>query len=420
MPGQTEHILLCNFDFPPNQGIGGRRWAKLARGLADEGFIIHVLKARPVKGNIDSAWTAEVQHPNIQVNELPRTYPEIISNTGKDWISKLRYRVALRRLKKQESGTIYDVAIGWEEVFNTAAYKLITEFRITKVIATGAPWNLLVYAARLKKHFPSVYLIVDYRDPWITARNYGMPQLEPARMQVEKEKQSFVLSKSDLLLCPNEDLLEEIRASHEKSNSRLPEMRILAHSFDETDYADTQPVNRNDNKIVFVYGGALYVEMDKHLQSFRNFLSDLRSKDPELFNRMEFRIFTDNQKEAEPFRQYSNVLVSMPVGKKIFDELRSADFCLMLLSHHNRNFRTTKFYEFLPFRKPFVFIGEEGKVTQMVEQDLLGYVVRDFDKDLRQLVDDFDRRALRFNSSFDISSFTLSSRVKELKSLLQR
>jgi hypothetical protein len=45
MPTTKKHIILVNYDFPPNKGIGGRRWGKLAKEFAEQNCIVHVIKA---------------------------------------------------------------------------------------------------------------------------------------------------------------------------------------------------------------------------------------------------------------------------------------------------------------------------------------------------------------------------------------
>src|SRR5690242_19270614 len=136
MSFSSEHILLACFDFPPNQGIGGRRWAKLAKGLARKGYHVHVIKSDPITSNTKSPWTDDTEHPNIHIHSIKRTYPQSVSHTGTSVFDKLMYRYHLLKLKTTEPGTIYDVAIGWELSFRKKAEELIRKWNIRNVIAT--------------------------------------------------------------------------------------------------------------------------------------------------------------------------------------------------------------------------------------------------------------------------------------------
>ena len=181
----SKRFLLINFDFPPNQGIGGRRWAKLAKALAAQGHEIFVIKAAPIARNKNSNWSEDVQHDRIHVLEIPRTYPTSISHPSGNLLGKIRFRLDRWRLLLTERGTIYDQSIGWDKEMMEPCRKWIQEHQINCIIVTGAPWNLLVYAAQLKAEFPQCRLLVDYRDPWLTAKNYGMQSLSPKRMAHE-------------------------------------------------------------------------------------------------------------------------------------------------------------------------------------------------------------------------------------------
>ena len=45
-------ILLICWDFPPNNGIGGRRWAKLIKYLAKSDVECHVMKCDAILFNV--------------------------------------------------------------------------------------------------------------------------------------------------------------------------------------------------------------------------------------------------------------------------------------------------------------------------------------------------------------------------------
>ncbi|NNE54412.1 MAG: hypothetical protein HKN32_00230, partial [Flavobacteriales bacterium] len=225
-------ILIACFDFPPNQGIGGRRWAKFARQLAHSGEQVHVVKAAPAHSNTKSPWTEDVNHPNIHIHELPRTYPEVISHFSGSFLDKIKYRFALRKLRATFSGTIYDVALGFEKSFLEKARQLIEEHNIQRLICTGAPFNLPFYACQLKEEWPNLIYLADFRDPWITAQNYGMPGLSEEQMSVEKAKQDRIFQTADIVSAPNPFMLEEIRNSSDHLELATCNFEVIPHCYD--------------------------------------------------------------------------------------------------------------------------------------------------------------------------------------------
>lgn len=406
------HILIINFDFPPNQGIGGRRWAKLAKQLAQEDYIVQVIKADEVQGNAKSTWADDVAHPHIHVHSLPRTYPQILSHPKSDLLSKIRYRLAKREIEKKEEGTIYDISIGWNKVMTPCAESLIDQHAIVNVIATGAPWNVLTYAAALKEKFPNINLIIDYRDPWMNARNYGMLGLSATRKKAEEAKQSFVLQHANVVLSPYDYLTQELKEFAEAKNLKGALFKVLTHFYDPQDIPAQEALVDN-NKAVIVYGGDLYLEMDEQLNQLRNQLSYLKNNRNDLYAKVEVKIFTSNPNH-EKFVGLDVVKMHKSIGKKIFQELADANFALIMLSPSKRNDRTTKFFEYLPLRKPLLIISDEGSVTRFVQENNLGVIMSKDEKALEAVLDNHFNGTIQINSNFDIAPYTLQGAAQQL------
>ena len=70
-------LLLC-WDFPPNDGIGGRRWAKMAKWLLKSGHEIHVIKSKSKVGNQNSVWLSDVKSDQIHIYEV-NTYLALLN-----------------------------------------------------------------------------------------------------------------------------------------------------------------------------------------------------------------------------------------------------------------------------------------------------------------------------------------------------
>ena len=146
-------LLLC-WDFPPNDGIGGRRWAKMSKWLLKSGHEIHVIKSKSKVGNQNSAWLSDVESDQIHIYEVNTYLPVKWLNSKENKFSdKLKYKFAAIYLTFFSKGTIYDKAIGKERDVLKLASKIIELNKIENVIVTGAPFNLMYYAAKIKLVF---------------------------------------------------------------------------------------------------------------------------------------------------------------------------------------------------------------------------------------------------------------------------
>lgn len=71
-----EPVLIICYAFPPNYGIGGRRWAKFAKELARRGHPVHVIRRAFNNGN-RSLWTEDGETQGIHHHPLPARTPAV-------------------------------------------------------------------------------------------------------------------------------------------------------------------------------------------------------------------------------------------------------------------------------------------------------------------------------------------------------
>lgn len=409
------NILLINYDFPPNPGIGGRRWAKLAKHLALKGHRIHVVKSDSPPSSIQSTWLQDVLHPNIQVHNAARKYPSALSHPQKGLVGKIKFHAQKRLMQWREKGTIYDQSIGWQKTMLPVCREILRKEKIDAIIATGAPWNLLVYAAQLKLEFPSVRLLVDYRDPWLTAKNYGMAALKDARMKAEIKKQQFVFEQADVVTTPYAYLTEELQHWSSEQCSHQPRFITLAHFFDSDDFDFGKADSRHSNVFRVVYAGDVYVGSENQWKQFQTLIESLEAKLPSGHS-LQFDLYT-SAKMPSFITGMKNVRIHAPIGKNVFQVMNEADALLIVLPENKRNERTTKFFEYLPLRKPMLIIAPPGEVTSFVVEHSLGVHISQPEDILNSFfTGGFTRNT--FNAQFALQSHTAENRANEVISLL--
>jgi hypothetical protein len=412
----SKHILLVNYDFPPNHGIGGRRWGKFAKQLASCGYTVHVIKADPLPKAADSAWKDDVIHPQIHITSLPRQYPSAFSHPGSDLLSRIRYKIHKWQLERTVPGTIYDLSIGWRKVLLPAARKLITEHNITQVIATGAPWQMLYDLCSIKKEFPGIHYVIDFRDPWTTALNYGMAGLSKTRRAQEEAKQTFVLEHADVVTTPAQHITDELAswaALHCKHQARY---ELLSHFYDPADFSNaTASEGVSDDKITFVYGGDLYLGMEPQLNMLRDQVLSLKEQRPDLYGKIRIRIFTNS--DARILAGMDVIEISPSIGKRLIGEIRKAQFCLVMLPDNKRNDITTKFVEYFAYQKPLIVVASPGSASEFVTQHRIGLRLDESENNLVAIMERALRSDFPYDHQFDFSSYSLPEVTKKLVSL---
>ena len=371
MPTTKKHIILVNYDFPPNKGIGGRRWGKLAKEFAEQNCIVHVIKAEALSDTDKSVWSEEVNSRNIFVHALPRVYPQILLTQPSNFFEKLQYRKALNAVKKKHKGTPYDISLGWETHLVSKLNELAKKHPIEWVFATGAPWDMLRVVAEWKKEHPFIKYWADFRDPWLNARNYGMPFLSPEKKKEEEEKTQSVIQHADVLSAPAIQILEHFSSL----NFIAPDNKKFFHlkHFHSEPKLTEQSFGFSSREITIEYGGEIYLDTEPFLEEMSKDLTKLRESDPALYERLQLNFHsTSFEKIKAIFKHHPCVRISDSIGKKIEDRITQAHWCIILLADHNKDFFTTKYFEYQTLGTPYLYLGAKGEVLQTIENENRG------------------------------------------------
>ena len=371
MPTTKKHIILVNYDFPPNKGIGGRRWGKLAKEFAEQNCIVYVVKADAISDTDKSVWSEEVNSRNIIVHSLPRSYPQILLTQPKKFFEKLQYRKALNAVKKNYKGTPYDISLGWETHLVPKLNELAKKHPIEWVFATGAPWDMLRVVAEWKKEHPFIKYWADFRDPWLNARNYGMPFLSPEKKKEEEEKTQSVIQHADVLSAPAIQILEHFSSL----NFIPPDNKKFFHlkHFHSEPKLTEQSFGFSSREITIEYGGEIYLDTEPFLEEMSKDLTKLRESDPALYERLQLNFHsTSFEKIKAIFKHHPCVRISDSIGKKIEDRITQAHWCIILLADHNKDFFTTKYFEYQTLGTPYLYLGAKGEVLQTIENENRG------------------------------------------------
>jgi len=408
MNSKSNHIILINFDFPPNYGIGGRRWGKFAKELAAQNIHVHVIKAEK-KDHRTSHWAKDVESDFIHIYEIKRKAELDRWQTGINALDKIIYKIALAHNRWREKGTPFDLAIGSQNQINKLLDDITRQYPIEWIIATGAPFNLTYYAAEYVKRNNDFKLWADLRDPWLDAQNYGMPGLSNDRKKTEINKALSVVKNAKFISCPTIEALQIFKTiTNEDLNEKLYELR---HSYDPNDFV--QATSKQDKtKFKIVYGGDIYIDSEIHIQQLLSDLNNLKQSHPEIYSMLDIRFFSDTIfKLKNLFVNTEIVHLEKSIGNKIFEEISSCDWCIILLSDFNKNFFTTKYFEYQPYNKPYLYLGPKGLVMEEILNDEIGMTWEQFFKNLTLTNLDIIRK---FTPKQASRKGSLQERTKEL------
>jgi glycosyltransferase involved in cell wall biosynthesis len=381
MPPGEPLLLLCHA-FPPVPGIGGRRWAKFARELARRGHPVHVVRATPDPQVPPSLWSADAEQAGITAYPLPVRYPQVLRRipvTG--LVDKLRYHAWMKLLPRLTPGNWFDPACLSRNDVLAVAEKLLREQDIRLLVATGAPFSLLGYAAELKERRPELRFIADLRDAWTWAPHYGGASLGPERLRREQALEARVIRVADKVITPHPHVVEHLRATYPEHPDRFV---CIPNAIDPEELGEPA-TSANDGRFRLVYAGSLYgaQEAEVYFGEVIKAFQRLRETHPEKFALAQFDLWITGH-DTRPYQErvlraglQERIRFHAPQpAREIFRQITSADLVLIFIPAVNKDILGTKFAEVFHARRPILHVGAPGLVGDTITDRRLGASLR--------------------------------------------
>lgn len=340
------------------------------------GYSISVIQSTPKGAASKVAWIGNEHLSKIKRYSCSKHFLVDWLNDYDSTLSFLKIRISNFFLNLFFKGTIYDKAIGIKHKYLELAREVIKKDNIDTVFVTGAPFNLLYYTAALKTEFSHVKIVADYRDPWIKAHNLGMLNLSRKKENDELNKQNYVFEHVDYVTAPNSILLKEIKNTYTGASPNLAKFIELPHAFDPDDVLKGKSELYKNGKILIVYAGTLYFGIEKYLYFLNESFNYARARGaPSL---VDIGFYTKQREHEAIFKEnIDSIKFFDAIGDDIFEIIKSSDFILILLTEYNKNYLTSKFFEFLPYKKPYLYLGPQGVVSDKIKAEGLGYCLTD-------------------------------------------
>ncbi len=361
----NKHILLISYTFPPYPGIGGRRWAKFAKYLTKNDYIVHVIHA---KNPFDSTslWLNDIEFNNQIIRyEVNSRYPKSLLITPKSLAEKIKYRLSLIMVNLFTKGTPYDRGVFCKKEIHNLSKKIIESNNIKNVIVSCAPFSSAYHTLELKKEINDLNILVDFRDPWTWGTAYGFGNLNNSRLIFEKQMEKYVIENSDRILVPSIEMKNHLDVTYAKYTDKV---HLLSHGFDE-DEISIEPKIKSD-KIRLMFYGSIYENLNSVFDSIEILLNNMNGKITlDIYSTLSpSKQLPDSVKlKHKLINYYDSVL-----PEKLFKNINTYDYILIIQPDYAKDFITTKIYEIIYSQTPIILIANPGKLSNFILDNNLG------------------------------------------------
>lgn len=415
-----QNALIVCFTFPPYPGIGGRRWAKFAKYLVKNGWDIQVLAAKKEKSG-KSPWADDLELYKENIHYLPAGYPLILTEIPETFFQKIRYKLAWTYVKLITRGNYFDHSSLWKKHIVASVEKYIQK-GFKHVVVTCGPFKAAAFIIELKKKYPDVHFMSDFRDPWTNNKtSFGYTTISQKRLEYERELEKKVVNEYDTVVSVSREMTDYFKMlGGLQANKKY---YTLPNGFDRDDFPELQADNSQSGILRFVFTGTLY---DKSMHIFKEFcdeIENLKFSHPVIYRVIEVHLFGQvpstfkNNADRLKEKIFFHGTVEM---HEVYRQIAISDLALLFLTDDMGYSFSTKFYEYVSQKIPVVVCSKNGATGQFVQEKGLGYACfsGSMKDTLLEIHKHWQNGNLRFNPEFNTDTFDISKLTVQLIGLL--
>jgi hypothetical protein len=425
-------ILFITPLFYPQNKVAVLRIGEWSKYLAKNGYKVIILTSK--KYSFMGPFGLEKELPEnvkiIEVDFLPYFLKKRFNNKNykniKNYNSKnnvLTLKLLVRKIRTY-IGSLFDIYDFWINPVFKEAKKIIQKEKIDFVLTSYAPPAGIIVAHKLKKFFPNVKWIADFRDLWaynhiIYAKGiFGI---------YEKYKEKRMLLNVDKIITVSNPLSEEMKKHY-------PDKKIytIENGFDPDDFKNWKeniiPYPQINNKLVISYLGTIYPQKRDPSILFEA-VNELIKEGIISKSQIEINFYGDNIKvlreiiDSNNYNKFGFINIKGLVSRDESLKIQKNSDMLLFLEWNNplaKGVLTGKLFEYLVSGRPILSVGitNENEAGKVIEKTRTGKNFIDKGLLKKELKKIFLNRKIDFYNP-DIREIEKYSRNKQVLKLIE-
>ena len=386
MDRKMKKVLIVTYYWIPSGGAGVQRWVKFTKYLRDFGWepVIYTPE-NPEYPSVDHSFDKDIPS-TIEVLKTPIWEPyNIYRNlTGKKnevinagFISEDKKQSWKDKLSIWIRGNflIPDPRRFWIKPSVRFLSDYLKNNSVDALITTGPPHSMHMIGLGLKKNFPTLHWLADFRDPWTNIDFYKDLNLTGPADRIHHCMEKKVIRTADQVVVVSNGM----KAEYELLNPH--KIDVIPNGYDPE--ADQVSPVRLDDKFTISHIGTLNAARNPH--SVWKVLNDICSTNADfkadlqiqLVGKVDFSVLEDIRKYGldDQLLKIDYLSHNEAIAKQ-----QSSQVLLLLINNSGnaKGILTGKFYEYIAAKRPILGVGPTDGDAALILKETGGGVMVDF------------------------------------------
>jgi len=280
-----------------------------------------------------------------------------------------------------------DPEVMWVPFAKRSAKQIVRRHGIDIVLVSAPPFSAFLIGNALKRQFPHLRLVSDFRDEWLRffLSTFDFQKSEYIRSRAKKIERATI-ELSDAVVSVTPSIVGELRERYPDQTGQ--KFSYIPNGYDPILFKNFHPRPHRTSKAVVTHVGTVY-----RTNSPRPYFQALNALPESLRARIETRFIGRIAEDQQEFlaSRPNVMLFGLVTQKEALHYMEETDYLLLLM--HDPTAVTGKIYEYLATRKPILALSPAGgEVERTLEETGGGWCVDPTDsvavqKHLRQIAD---------------------------------
>lgn len=429
-----KRVLVITYYWPPSGGAGVQRWLKFVKYLNHFGWEPVVYTAEngemPV---IDLSLEKEIpKNTTVLKTKIWEPYSVYKAFIGKkqnekinaSFLSENKKPSLTEKISVWIRGNFFipDARKFWIKPSIKYLKQYLKNNPVDAIISSGPPHSMHLIALGLKKEFPQVKWVADFRDPWTNIDFYNELMLTAVSDNKHRSLEKEVLINADSVISIGSGMNEEFK---QILGSNPDKFTVITNGYDEDDLYTG--VLEKDKKFSIAHIGTLV--KSRNPETLWKVLKELTESNADFSSNLEIKLvgkvdyYVNERLKHFQLDRYVRKIDYLPHNEVIKEQQKTKVLLLLVNNTPNaKSILTGKIFEYLAANVPILAIGPtDGDLAAILNKTKSG-LISDFDdeiqlkKNILQLYNHYD-----FKSNQDeIKKYSRRELTRTLSELLNK